>query len=673
MIGGRASTPLSALEPFSFLITTSPRFWASSYHSMSDWLCKAVNNLLVPSQEPFKLSENASKFISSASPSTHQSWLALENQLNGSVPIEDLWTKFTVVDKVLTMFGEENWNEKNMAFFGLQHHVWWVVQANSWFSLIRVRTSQEYIQTAMSALLMELIYRFVWARYTQKIFMKRAPALTSNETIMQLDNDDSDEILEGSDLGDASESGESENMSESSFADYDTEQNIIKKDNMGKLKDFFAGPSDLNAEDEEGEAIENSDGEEDEEEDNIGKPKRFNIESETGYAATTDSSCSESQEDGNKWLDEIPGSTPLFFHHPRIAEALESIEKQYWIDERFDIREALAVVLNLCLDRNVDLQLPKQAPSFLVTQMTYAYEKVFTPFLTSMGISIDTLEEGSNFKSTPFDHLKVLWTFNTEYGDYWVDNILKCTFANLSSNGSVPAIHFVGIFPKLLLNSDARTDSLVSTVYDTLHTKAISKGTITPHVEALVKTLDSLTAEKGVLQRQNLKQFTTPLASRKDFRPNLLGDDSSKGVGTDEKNGNSNFGFFGASTDSNGDANGVDGENGAMEEDDELNDADADAVPKNLDPNSMEGRLYEHRRQRIKQIDAMMAEIKTEFNRVTGHIDSVASRRRPGRKTKDEVAMEAVTQTPQASNAINGVSSELFKSEEELFSLGPIS
>ena len=604
------------------------------------------------SENPFALPDNAALIVLAPTSPTRDSWLQLQETLNTNPDVDALWAKLTVVDKVLTMFGEDDWSDKNLQFFGLQHNVWWVTQAQTWLSLSHVRTSQEYIQTAMSALVMELLYRFVWARYTKEAFMKYAPAFTGEEIESERDNSE-DDVLEDSDLENPSDSESQSGASDSSFCDSENEENIVRRDDMGKLKDFFSGLDGNRAreEDEEEDVDEEMD-ESDEEADNHGKKRSaMNLEAEHDLCY----SASEAGSENGDWLEKVPPATSLFFSHPRISDALEIIEKQYFVDDRFDIRAAFEILLRLSLDRNTDLQLPTQTPAQVVSQMTYAYDKVFLPFLTQMGISTEVPDDDLKSESGFFDSLAVCWNFNAEYGNGWIDRVLRTSFANLTTNGSVAAVHFIGLFPHLLLNADSKTDAHISQVYDTLHTLAVSKGTITPHLENLMKTLDSLSAERNVLIRQNRVQSQAPLASKASLAAGTLSNASSS-----SENGASIFASF---VPSSGASSVLKPENDENEDD-----SDPDAVQIQFVPGSLEERMHKHRLQRIKQIDTMIEEIRTEANELTGHIDSVQSKRR-ARRSKTEIADEAAAAAARDAST----PAALLQSEEELWGLPTIS
>lgn len=616
---------------------------------MCDWLTKAINCDIKRSETPFSLPEPVALIVLAPASPTRTFWLELQEKVNNSDDLDDLWARFTVVDKVLTLFGDENWNDKNLQFFGLQHHVWWISQAQSWLSLYHVRTCQEYIQISMSALILELVFRFVWARHTQRVFMKNAPTSTGEEKSMDFDNSE-DEVLEASDLECASESDSMSVLSDSSFIDNNPEEIIMKRDNMGKLKDFFTGPRplDQNEEDEEDtDSNSDSDPSSGEEKGENGRRSAMVVESEHTYEAGAINT--------EDWLNEVPRATSLFFAHSRVVQALEVIEKQYWVDEKFDIRIAIDLLLRLTLDRNSDLQLPTQTPSSVASQMTYAYDKVFVPFLTQLGITVAVPDADEKSESPLFEDMATLWTFNKEYGDYWVDTVLKCTFSNLTNDGYAPAIHFAGLFPQLLLNADSKTDAHLSNVYESLHSLAVSKGSITPHIESLIKTLDALSAEKNVLLRQNKAQIQTPLSEKP------LSNASGTNPSSKSNSSNGASSFFATVL--------ADGAkqtplNANLGED---NDEDPDAAPTHIAANSLEGRLREHRLQRIKQIDTMIEEIRSEVNSLTGHIDMVQSKRR-ARRSKAEIAHDAaMAPTPPVPDS--AAPSALFQSEEELWGL----
>jgi hypothetical protein len=591
------------LEPFYFLISTSPRYWACVYESLCDWLQKAINHDLVVSENPFLLTEQQASIVLSTTSPVLNEWDQLLKALCDHTRLEELWVKFTVVDKILMMFGDEDWSEKNLSFFSLQHNVWWVAHVRPWFSLSHVRTSQEYIQTAMSALVLELWWRFVWARHTQRLFLEKAPKGLSNDLQVHqsiAESEEIDEILEQSELGDGSES-ESESVADSTLEEDET---LLEQDDMGKLNHFFSGPHATLAEDEE----ENSSSDESSTDIFDGfhafRSSFKGIIGEEAYEnqIATDMKVDNAESD---WLAEIPPATALFFAHPKIGDALDTIEKQFWLHEKWDCRPALDVLLNLTMDRNVDLQLPEQSRSLIISQMQYAYDKVFVPFLNQVGLEVSPppppVENEHQFDSNSLDALHSIWSFNPVFGTYWVDAVLKSTFDNLTTGGLVPAIHFIGLFPQLLLNADSKSDAQVSRVCQDLHSRLVARGTITPQLEALVKTLDSLTAEKNALLRQDKKQLRNPLTERK----------------------NSSYTM----------------EYDAKQTETEEDPADPDATQPTWDPNSLEGRLHAHRMQRIKQIDIMIEEVRGEFSRMTGSVDQVVSKRKR-KKTKTDSVLD---------------------------------
>ena len=613
-VGGSVGYTASALEPFFFLITTSPRYWACTYKSLSDWMQKAVNHDLVVSNTPFALSESQASIVASPTSPVREQWEHLQNVLCDEVRLQEHWVKFTVVDKILTMFGDEDWNARNMGFLSMQHHVWWVSHVQPWFSLTHVRTSQEYIQTAMSALIMELWWRFVWARHTQQLYLNKVTTITSMDasttTATSMDQESSsDEILDQSELGEGSES-ESESIADSTLDDSTAEEIILERDDLGKMKAFFEGSAPLNRyseTEEDGEDV--SAYGDDSESGTVQDGLEIFRSTHRGIIGEEEflQNIPKSQESEN-WLAEIPSATPLFFSHPRIGDALETIEKRFWTSGEWDCRPAFEVLLNLALDRITDFQLPAQTDAQITAQMSYAYSRVFVPFLQQVGIDVSANDgETSDSRSDVLDSLSCIWAFNPTFGTHWTDIVLRCTFQNLTNNGLCPAIHFLGLFPQLMLNADSKTDAQILRVYQNLHSRLVSRGTITPQLEALIKTLDSLTTERNALIRQDKKQLHSS-SNEKLHRPTNSSCTSASGTNEHHRE-----------------------EDGDVE-------ADPDAPNTEWLPGSLEARLHKHRMERVKQIDGMIKEVQKDLNLMTGAVDQIQSRRK--KRSNTELTMD---------------------------------
>lgn len=594
---GQVVASPSSLEPFYFLVTSPPKYWASAYENLSQWMQKAINNDWTDEPERLQIPED---LLAPTCP-THSQWRTLLSELEHLDRISILWSKFTIVDKIVTLFGDDHWNERNMGFFALQHRVWWVSAVQPWFAVSQVRTCQEYLQISLSALVLELWFRFVWARYTESAYLAKAPKLAASEVVPLSPNsqtDSGDDILEPSELGEGSSDSESESNVDSSFDD------TADENELGSLHEstFFgtttSNKMDMTAEDDEEDSTDDSS----KPSDSLPRTAEGGLVSEHAYEQETNASMSVDQ--NGAWLDEIPFATSLFFAHPRILQACEVIEQQYWSTGVWNCLPAFERLLQLTLDRNADLQLPEQSNSQVEPQIEYAYNKIMAPFLQNIGILTEKAQiDETMAKNTTLESLPLMWSFNPSFGGYWVDTILRGMFSNLSNCGIAPAVHFIGLFPHLLLLSDSKADAQVSRVYQEAHAKLVSKGVITPQLEALIATLDSLTLEKTTLIRQNQKYLRLHRAAA---------------VASRDKSGSD------------------------VDQDQE----DPEAMPSDLPTNTVEGRLHSQRISRIKQIDVMIAEINVELNHLTGGIDRVESKRR--RQTKGEGALAMSNFLPSA-------------------------
>jgi hypothetical protein len=577
----------------------------------------AVNNTITVADCPFSLPEpHASLLLAPTSP-VRESWLTLVKELADPSRLEELWVKFTVVHKIVSMFGDEDWNERNLGYFALQHRLWWVAQVQPWFSISQVRTCQEYIQTSMSALVLELWWRFVWAVHTENVFNAKAPKEPAKDIEAEMDNGmdaSGEDILDASELGEGSES-ESESVGESPLDDSMADDIDLQHGDMGKLKSFFV--QNMMQEDA---AESDSDSSEDECH-RRASPTSTNTTA-TGQIISEGYILHESlngQDEGH-WLTQIPSSTPLFFEQARINDVIETIEKQYWAHGKWECKPAFDLLLEMIIDRNIDLQLPAIPKSTIIAHMDYAYNKVFVPFLDEIGIITvkDETNDDSDMSSLDSSvslNLRSLWSFNPSYGSYWVDTVMMCMFGNLTNEGMAPSVHFIGLFPQLLLNADSKADAQLSRVYEDLHEKLVSRGTITPQLEGLIATLDSLEVERNALLRQD--------------RIQLKGTRVSKAVGSTRS-----MEISGSKSE--------DGDEG-----------DPDAIPQSWNPTPMESRLHEHRMLRVRQIDSMIAEIKTEFNQMTGSIDRLQSRRRKKKSKAEEASdLSNLVDEPSASTSL---------------------
>jgi hypothetical protein len=150
--------------------------------------------------------------------------------------IDELWTKLTIVDKIISLFDEDEWRSSNLHWLKLQQDVWWVKTANGWFDKAFSITTEDYLNTGLGCLILELWYRFVWARYTIAVHAKLVEEQNAASTASQQGSsasekrgDDEEDILENSDLG---EGLDSESEAESS----------VDEDNDGEIPLTFRAP-----------------------------------------------------------------------------------------------------------------------------------------------------------------------------------------------------------------------------------------------------------------------------------------------------------------------------------------------------------------------------------------------------------------------------------------------
>eukprot|EP01122_Echinamoeba_exundans_P018006 TRINITY_DN9935_c0_g1_i1.p1 TRINITY_DN9935_c0_g1~~TRINITY_DN9935_c0_g1_i1.p1 ORF type:complete len:840 (-),score=230.76 TRINITY_DN9935_c0_g1_i1:93-2612(-) len=216
----------TSLNPFSFFVFFPPSAYGALYSQLGDYFEGAVNGDFNSSENPF---EPDPAILASLSPVARAEWESILNQLKDveSRPgvIDELWTKLTIVDKIISLFDEDEWRSSNLHWLKLQQDVWWVKTANGWFDKPFSITTEDYLNMGLGCLILELWYRFVWARYTLAVHAKlveeqNAASIASQQGSNSSTSerrigagDDDEDILENSDLG---EGAESESEAESS-------------------------------------------------------------------------------------------------------------------------------------------------------------------------------------------------------------------------------------------------------------------------------------------------------------------------------------------------------------------------------------------------------------------------------------------------------------------------
>lgn len=475
-----------SLEPFAFFIKSSPVAYSGSYYDVSDWLESVVNE----DEGSGDLPPPANLF--SDVPDRYRGRCAAVIDALGrcsgrgahDAAVLAAWRKLCVVDRIVSLSDPETWKKSNQRFAPLQRRVWWVRKANRWFD--RPCDSHEgYVKIGAAALVLELFYRFVWARHTMKEIRKAseaAPASASATTTTTTTTEETlgdDDVIDVKELGEGAEddaeaeeeeegeTGEHEDAEEE-IGDESQDEGTAKRPRSPEVEELAPAASTP--------------------QDTVGDETKAEIESEEIELDDGD------EEEGSPGDVPIPARTALFFVHEAIVSAIDEVEGEFLErsepDGPFDTTKVFSVFAKLVCSRDKNRGVKPKATSQVMEEIISFYHRKFVWFIRKLGIEAT----GNPFKST--------WSWNCpSVGTArFIDSMHVATFRNLTNDGEgVNTAAMSRLFPKLSFIQDSRIDTRLPDLCASLTFLLASKGMFSAEADRVVSTLNTLVDERKAI------------------------------------------------------------------------------------------------------------------------------------------------------------------------------
>ena len=221
---------LQDLSPFDLLISNPPLVYYSNYSNMTSYATKKIQG---QANEPFVLNSMPLKILSNfgLAEDATQCWRSILELLNSNCDLQNMWNKIADVDSILCV--SDSPENSSLVSEG-QAQLWWIKQAQSWFSKVPNKLENSYPKLGMNALIIEAFYRFVWARYTflhyQQGTLNQQINSTSNTMNVHSPNQNlEEEIMDAADMGISDSEEEEEEEKEVEDRDMDVEDDENKK------------------------------------------------------------------------------------------------------------------------------------------------------------------------------------------------------------------------------------------------------------------------------------------------------------------------------------------------------------------------------------------------------------------------------------------------------------
>ena len=312
----------------------------------------------LPPQDPQPSSSSSSSPFSSSSSSldlSHHllsqsrdlsSFISEASALLGGSASPDLWERFLVVDKVLTLCDDEAFdNERTLPLrtaFRMKKEAWWVMVVSKWFEERKGGGSSgidSYLRVAGAALIVESFMRFVWARFTLQSYFRLVEEGGKEDEEMS-------EYVEGEKQGngdlvaEVNQQGKPESESLGGAAVFKKEP-VINDSAMGQSDEEDPSEEDSDGdvlieegdEDEDEDEDEDDDEEDDDDSDGIlieeGDDDNDDEDSEDGAAfeeAHFGTGLAETQRPSGQAADGIPRAPNLFFKQLDVSESFDTVE-----------------------------------------------------------------------------------------------------------------------------------------------------------------------------------------------------------------------------------------------------------------------------------------------------------------------------------------------------------
>eukprot|EP00727_Mastigamoeba_balamuthi_P002716 m51a1_g12441 hypothetical protein (610) ;mRNA; r:843287-845548 len=446
-----------------------------------------------------------------------------------------------VVSKVVSLTPPQCWSPDNLRFLGLQRRIWWVRKANRWFER-PCSTHSNYVEIGTAALVLELFYRFVWARHTWLCVRRSydteggqqdstaAPAeddascTSDREAAVDDEGDQGDAVIDACDLGelddDDDDDAEDEEDDDEDIADADAE--ICLDDDDGHASPELGASAAASTKRPRIDAVEavlrhegdtrdvdddanSSSSQMSSDDDDDGQPPETPPPRARPAAAAADCGIAleSAQEVPPGWLaagpdDAPPPRTSLFFAHGAITSAIDAVEGEYLercaagdAQPAFSVRPALEAFAALAAlrSRSHDAH-ARTTRAEALDDVVRRLRKRLARFLGRLGLEVsgDDLCE---------------WRW-PESSAALVDGAYTRCFANLTAGGTrADGVAMARLFPRLAGLQDSRVDARLPEVCRAVQAQLDCRGKRDARTDRVVAALDALADERRAIARSD--------------------------------------------------------------------------------------------------------------------------------------------------------------------------
>jgi hypothetical protein len=343
----RHRTELDQVEPFAWFLSKPPAVYAGGYILLREWLEGAINRDFDPAKRAFA---NVEATPLGRDPAEEEEigrlWRAVENATR-TVSISELWRRLSIVDKLLCLEPASHWRRRNVGLRStLQPRLWWISEARRFFINTDANEDDEdaeplpaYLRFAFPALILELFYRFVWARLT----LETVSAATSAP-------DSSASVITTASTSPATGDGEASSLKQPEIVDSEDLAYLDLLDDSAAAEMTTASALEEEEEAEEFEAEE--------------LPEQAESESDAGDGAEDIEMQESDAPASTDGLADLPGVVSLFFPHAEITAAIDEIEEvRFCLCTDIDIYLSLSSASRFsCMFRNL---LPLRSGAFV--------------------------------------------------------------------------------------------------------------------------------------------------------------------------------------------------------------------------------------------------------------------------------------------------------------------
>eukprot|EP01132_Coremiostelium_polycephalum_P001337 gene1337-1688_t len=463
----RVSKSLSVLEPFAFLVTSPPNLYSQLFLNLKQWFERLDRKEIDIENNPFTINTTTTN-TSTIDKEYEFDIESLLKEINNPINLQQNLQKFTIISNLFTLTFNNTTSLEQNKFLKLHKELWWVKTTNKWFisrsgsSGVNGGAKSSHMKVWFGLLILELWYRFIWARHTQSVYNK----FSENQMEML-----SESI---SLLSDASTT---------STITTTTTQQLLNRDSVGSTSTSQEEDDDDDEDDEEECDIEMDEiGVEDISHDDTGKLNPNLIQNH---------------------IDLIPKVVPVFFAHATMTDSINEIESEFFVTGIWNISKPIETFVQFIHSYYRDCKnLPSLTFAEIHENIHKFYQKKYSKFIHDLGIGF--YGEKNYFWK---------WTDNNNSGEDspitktismmdFVDQILIPQFKNLTQDGHVSHSHnFYYLFPSF--QEMKPPTHPITDYYISLKTRFEKLGVYNKEVEKIVETLDRLLEERQLIKDES--------------------------------------------------------------------------------------------------------------------------------------------------------------------------